>query len=163
MGFYWLPRHVPFKMAMKYFESLGFTIFIHNCWTEMLARSPEPLVWPPTVIVSILNGCHARTVTSTCRPRSSWSTTWSATWRPRRKKYICEKCGKRFGWSHHLAKHEMNVHVRSRPYKCSVQGCNWAFNDLSNRYMHERRVHKLGPPPKRWYWFKKKANYGLAC
>ena len=61
-----------------------------------------------------------------------------------------EKCGKRFGWSHHLAKHEMNVHVRSRPYKCSVQGCNWAFNDLSNRNMHERRVHKKGPPPKRW-------------
>ena len=68
---------------------------------------------------------------------------------PEEKKYICEKCGKRFGWSHHLAKHEMNVHVRSRPYKCSVQGCNWAFNDLSNRNMHERRVHKLGPPPKR--------------
>ena len=54
-----------------------------------------------------------------------------------------------FGWSHHLAKHEMNVHVRTRPYKCSVQGCNWAFNDLSNRNMHERRVHKLGAPPKR--------------
>ena len=68
---------------------------------------------------------------------------------PEEKKYICEKCGKRFGWSHHLAKHEMNVHVRSRPYKCSVEGCNWAFNDLSNRNMHERRVHKLGPPPKR--------------
>ena len=68
---------------------------------------------------------------------------------PEEKKYICEKCGKRFGWSHHLAKHEMNVHVRSRPYKCSVSGCNWAFNDLSNRNMHERRVHKLGPPPKR--------------
>ncbi len=68
---------------------------------------------------------------------------------PEEKKYICEKCGKRFGWSHHLTKHEMNVHVRSRPYKCSVQGCNWAFNDLSNRNMHERRVHKLGPPPKR--------------
>merc|ERR1719273_1302371 len=68
---------------------------------------------------------------------------------PEEKKYICEKCGKRFGWSHHLAKHEMNVHVRSRPYKCSVQGCNWAFNDLSNRNMHERRVHKKGPPPKR--------------
>ena len=68
---------------------------------------------------------------------------------PEEKKYICEKCGKRFGWSHHLAKHEMNVHVRSRPYKCSVQGCNWAFNDLSNRNMHERRVHKLGPPPKK--------------
>lgn len=68
---------------------------------------------------------------------------------PEEKKYICEKCGKRFGWSHHLAKHEMNVHVRTRPYKCSVQGCNWAFNDLSNRNMHERRVHKLGAPPKR--------------
>ena len=70
--------------------------------------------------------------------------------KPEEKKYICEKCGKRFGWSHHLQKHEMNVHVRSRPYKCSVSGCNWAFNDLSNRNMHERRVHKLGPPPKRW-------------
>ena len=69
--------------------------------------------------------------------------------KPEEKKYICEKCGKRFGWSHHLQKHEMNVHVRSRPYKCSVSGCNWAFNDLSNRNMHERRVHKLGPPPKR--------------
>ena len=68
---------------------------------------------------------------------------------PEEKKYCCEKCGKKFGWSHHLAKHEMNVHVRSRPYKCSVPGCNWAFNDLSNRNMHERRVHKKGPPPKR--------------
>ena len=75
---------------------------------------------------------------------------------PEEKKYCCEKCGKKFGWSHHLAKHEMNVHVRSRPYKCSVPGCNWAFNDLSNRNMHERRVHKKGPPPKRW-------NYTTHC
>ena len=37
----------------------------------------------------------------------------------------------------------MNVHIRSRPYKCRVVGCDADFNELSNRNAHEKGVHKF--------------------
>ncbi len=37
----------------------------------------------------------------------------------------------------------MNVHIRSRPYKCRLPGCDADFNELANRNAHEKNVHKL--------------------
>ena len=37
----------------------------------------------------------------------------------------------------------MNVHIRSRPYKCRLAGCDADFNELSNRNAHEKGVHKF--------------------
>ena len=37
----------------------------------------------------------------------------------------------------------MNVHIRSRPYKCRLQGCDADFNELANRNAHERNVHQF--------------------
>ena len=37
-----------------------------------------------------------------------------------------------------LTSHQMNVHIRSRPYKCRLAGCDADFNELSNRNAHEK-------------------------
>ena len=37
----------------------------------------------------------------------------------------------------------MNVHIRSRPFKCRLAGCDADFNELSNRNAHEKGVHKF--------------------
>jgi len=37
----------------------------------------------------------------------------------------------------------MNVHIRSRPYKCRLAGCDADFNELANRNAHEKNVHKF--------------------
>ena len=55
------------------------------------------------------------------------------------KKHKCEYCGKGFVDSDKLKNH-MNIHLNTRPYKCR-EGCDDAFNDLSNRNQHEKRLH----------------------
>ena len=37
----------------------------------------------------------------------------------------------------------MNVHIRARPYKCRLEGCDADFNELANRNAHERNVHQF--------------------
>jgi len=56
------------------------------------------------------------------------------------KKYRCEDCGKGFNENQKLKDHQMNVHLRLRPYKCR-HGCEMAYNDRSNRNQHEKRKH----------------------
>ena len=56
------------------------------------------------------------------------------------KKFICEHCDKRFFNVHLLNKHIMNVHLKLRPYKCRY-GCEFAYNDVSNRAAHEKKTH----------------------
>ena len=34
----------------------------------------------------------------------------------------------------------MNAHLKLRPYKCRY-GCEFAYNDHSNRNAHERKTH----------------------
>ena len=34
----------------------------------------------------------------------------------------------------------MNVHLKLRPYKCRY-GCEFAYNDRSNRNAHEKKTH----------------------
>ena len=38
----------------------------------------------------------------------------------------------------------MNVHIRSRPYKCRADpNCGSDFNELANRNAHEKNVHQF--------------------
>ena len=55
----------------------------------------------------------------------------------------CEHCGKGFTDRCHLRNHEMNVHIKARPFKCRYNYCpnDIGYNDLSNRNSHERKKH----------------------
>ena len=56
------------------------------------------------------------------------------------KKFICPECDKRFVTNHLMEKHRMSVHLKLRPYNCRY-GCEFAYNDSSNRNAHERKTH----------------------
>jgi len=56
------------------------------------------------------------------------------------KKLQCTTCGKGFTCESSLKSHEMSVHIKARPYKCRY-GCEFAYNDSSNRNAHERKTH----------------------
>ena len=56
------------------------------------------------------------------------------------KTYICGICRKGFPTKVDIKKHEMNVHIKARPYNCRY-GCIFAYNDSSNRNSHERKKH----------------------
>lgn len=56
------------------------------------------------------------------------------------KKFQCKSCGKGFCEQAAMRKHEMNVHIKSRPYNCRY-GCDIAYNDTSNRNHHEKKKH----------------------
>ena len=54
----------------------------------------------------------------------------------------CEICGAGFVAKPNLDRHMMNVHLKLRPYKCRYGlGCEFAYNDTSNRDAHERKKH----------------------
>eukprot|EP00088_Acartia_fossae_P000704 TRINITY_DN10282_c0_g2_i5.p1 TRINITY_DN10282_c0_g2~~TRINITY_DN10282_c0_g2_i5.p1 ORF type:complete len:203 (+),score=20.00 TRINITY_DN10282_c0_g2_i5:91-609(+) len=57
------------------------------------------------------------------------------------KRYKCDDCDKRFNYTALLQKHRMNVHLKLRPYKCRY-GCEFAYNDSSNRNQHEKKKHR---------------------
>ena len=56
--------------------------------------------------------------------------------------FVCHigNCGKGFPFKRLLDKHTMNVHLKLRPYKCRY-GCEFGYNDSSNRDSHERKRH----------------------
>ena len=54
--------------------------------------------------------------------------------------FKCEVCEKGFFTKCRLKKHMMNVHLKLRPYKCRY-GCEFGYNDFSNRNAHERKKH----------------------
>merc|ERR1719438_559669 len=56
------------------------------------------------------------------------------------KSFQCTDCGKGFALKKSLVKHTMNVHLKLRPYKCRY-GCEFAYNDMSNRSAHEKKTH----------------------
>ena len=56
------------------------------------------------------------------------------------KKYQCQECGKGFREKAILNNHNMNVHLRTRPYN-SRYGCEMSYNDVSNRNAHEKKKH----------------------
>ena len=56
------------------------------------------------------------------------------------KKLQCKDCGKGFQDQHKLKVHSVNVHLKTRPYKCRY-GCTFAYNDNGNRNAHERKTH----------------------
>ena len=57
-------------------------------------------------------------------------------------KHQCDSCGKGFSDKQALKIHEMNVHIKARPYKCRYDCENdIGYNDLSNRNSHERKKH----------------------
>lgn len=62
---------------------------------------------------------------------------------PETLKFRCEICSKGFLTKRDYDRHKMNVHIKSRPFKCSVYDCNADFNDDSNCRMHEKRVHGI--------------------
>ena len=58
------------------------------------------------------------------------------------KNFKCEVCSKCFPDPGSLEKHTMSVHLKLRPYKCRYGlGCEFAYNDVSNRDAHERKKH----------------------
>ena len=56
------------------------------------------------------------------------------------KKHKCPECGKGFYQTNKLAQHRINVHLRNRPFPCRY-GCDFRYNDSSNRNSHERKKH----------------------
>ena len=56
------------------------------------------------------------------------------------KKHKCPECGKGFYQTNKLAQHRINVHLRNRPFPCRY-GCDFRYNDQSNRNSHERKKH----------------------
>ena len=55
-------------------------------------------------------------------------------------KYPCKHCDKAFMYSNDIKKHMMSAHLKERPYKCRY-GCEFAYNDNSNRNQHEKKKH----------------------
>ena len=39
----------------------------------------------------------------------------------------------------------MNVHIRTRPFKCRLEGCNADFNEMANRYKTAATGFCFGP------------------
>ena len=56
------------------------------------------------------------------------------------KRYQCNECGKGFHEKANLTKHNMNAHLKTRPYQCRY-GCDMRYNDVSNRDSHEKKKH----------------------
>ena len=56
------------------------------------------------------------------------------------KKYQCPDCGKGFWGQKDLESHQMNIHLKLRPYRCRY-GCKDSYNDTSNRNSHEKKKH----------------------
>ena len=56
------------------------------------------------------------------------------------KKYQCLDCGKGFWEQRALQAHQMNIHLKLRPYRCRY-GCEDSYNDTSNRNSHEKKKH----------------------
>lgn len=52
------------------------------------------------------------------------------------KKYVCDQCGKRFGYKHILQEHK-NLHYGIKPYACPL--CNKRFAAKSNLIQHRHR------------------------
>ena len=57
------------------------------------------------------------------------------------KKYQCDKCAKRFVSTCDLKDHQMNVHIKARPYSCRYECGGMSYNDPSNRATHEKKKH----------------------
>ena len=57
------------------------------------------------------------------------------------KKFHCQDCGKGFIHESLLNKHKMSVHIKAKPFKCRY-GCEFRYNDISNRNAHERKTHE---------------------
>ena len=55
-------------------------------------------------------------------------------------KIRCSTCGKGFINKMQLRRHEMNVHLKQKPYECRF-GCKIRYNDSSNRNAHEKKTH----------------------
>ena len=56
------------------------------------------------------------------------------------KRFQCQDCGKGFNGKKKLEDHRMNVHLKLQPYKCRY-GCDFGYNDISNRNQHEKKKH----------------------
>jgi len=52
----------------------------------------------------------------------------------------CSHCSKGFNNKQSMDHHIMSVHLKLRPYKCRY-GCEFAYNDSSNRNQHEKKKH----------------------
>eukprot|EP00095_Tigriopus_kingsejongensis_P000654 maker-scaffold1335_size46909-snap-gene-0.14 protein:Tk00654 transcript:maker-scaffold1335_size46909-snap-gene-0.14-mRNA-1 annotation:"zinc finger protein 37-like" len=55
--------------------------------------------------------------------------------------FKCGLCHKSFGEKPKLKYHVMNMHIKSRPYKCRKEGCSSTFNYCGNLYAHEKKLH----------------------
>ena len=59
-----------------------------------------------------------------------------------KKKEKCDQCPKGFKDKNQLKVHLINVHLKTRPYRCRYDCIgNIGYNDLSNRNSHEKKKH----------------------
>lgn len=57
------------------------------------------------------------------------------------RQFKCGVCTKSFDLRPHLKAHVLNMHIKSRPYKCRSDGCESTFNSVANLYAHEKKIH----------------------
>ena len=55
-------------------------------------------------------------------------------------RFQCDQCDRRFSSKHLLNRHIDCIHLNARRYPCRY-GCDFRFNDQSNRKVHERKKH----------------------
>jgi len=49
-----------------------------------------------------------------------------------RQMNLCDQCGKTFTTETHLKNHQKQVHSDSRPFQCTIDGCDKSFKQKSN-------------------------------
>ncbi|XP_028031385.1 zinc finger protein 287-like isoform X2 [Bombyx mandarina] len=62
---------------------------------------------------------------------------------PAKLKYACELCDKKFVKAARLEEHNMAVHLKIAPIRCSVSGCEFACPSRAALRTHTRRTHRL--------------------
>ena len=56
-------------------------------------------------------------------------------------RFFCDQCEKKFVQEGRLKNHQVNVHLKTRPFDCRYKCGGMAYNDSSNRNSHEKRKH----------------------
>ena len=54
---------------------------------------------------------------------------------------LCDQCGKTLSTKQHLNNHKKQVHSDSRPFQCTISGCDKSFKRKSDLTMHLKQVH----------------------
>ncbi|XP_026747816.1 zinc finger protein 678-like isoform X2 [Trichoplusia ni] len=61
---------------------------------------------------------------------------------PAKLKYACQLCDKKFVKAIRLEEHNLAVHLKATPIRCTAQGCNFACSSRAVLRAHSRCVHR---------------------